>query len=201
MCIHKTVYLNMFWHESMLKNRDIFNACKKFRLFLREEQRNEGKVCIISHTSGTYPDFQLWSNVRTYFFLKIPCKNSTDLVRDFRQQLSIFGAVSILKSNYSWCLAWLQLWHPSNRSVWFVIYPWETITHESSPICCLPWKSYIEFSTYMCYMLYWSTINKPRQHELPYPVKTQTPMCKPVRTEADAMWVLAWDRHKHCCSL
>jgi hypothetical protein len=125
MCIHKAVYLNRFWHESMLKNRDIFNACKKFRLFLREEQRNEGKVCIISHTSGTYPDFQLWSNVRTYFFLKIPCKNSTDLVRDFRQQLSIFV-------DYSWCLAWLQLWHPSNRSVWFVIYPWETITHELS---------------------------------------------------------------------
>ena len=76
---------------------------------------------IISHISGTYPDFQFWSNIRTCFFHKILFKNSTDLVRDFRQQLSIFGAASILKSNYSWCLAWLQLWHPSNRSVWLVI--------------------------------------------------------------------------------
>ena len=106
----------------------------------------------------TYPDFQFWSNVRTYFFLRILWNNSTGLARDLRQQLSIFGAVSILKSNYSWRLTWLQLWHPTNRFIWLVIYQWERIPHESSPICCLPWKSYMEFSTCLCYMLYWSTI-------------------------------------------
>lgn len=141
---------------------------------------------------------RFWSNVRTYFFIKILWNNSADLFRDLRQQLSIFEVVSILKSNYSRRLPWLQLCHPTNRFVWLIIYPWKTITHESSPICCLTWKSYM---TCLCYMIYLSAINKPREHE-PYPVvNAQTPRGKTIRTDAGAMSVRTWNRHKYSCSL